>query len=322
MNRVTRKDVAIRAGVTETIVSYVVNNNRYVDKEKRERVEKAIKELGYRPNPLAAALKGKASRHILFIADDLYSEYFGYITGAMEELARVDGYIISLCSDNGDPEFVQRILGWDFDGIVIGSATISTKDIQTLIDSKMPVVLLEINQYPIFNGSYGLINTGLKEGTAEAVRYLLEHGRRSIGFVSSFTEFKEEDYRYLGYKEAINGEELLLSACNAAELQTRFMELKEKTDIDALICRTDTIAAEMLLILRNMKLEVPGDIALIGFNNSRMTKYTQPSLSSIKIDRDGIAREAMGLFKRLRNGEKGIIRVNLKTEMILRNSTN
>lgn len=56
---VTRKDVAQRAGVSETIVSYVLNNNRYVDKTKRERVMQAVKELNYHPNSIARALKGK-----------------------------------------------------------------------------------------------------------------------------------------------------------------------------------------------------------------------------------------------------------------------
>ena len=56
---VTRKDIALEAGVSETIVSYVMNNNRYVDKEKRKRVLEAVEKLGYRPNPIARALKGK-----------------------------------------------------------------------------------------------------------------------------------------------------------------------------------------------------------------------------------------------------------------------
>ena len=63
--RVTRADVAKMAGVSETIVSYVINNNRYVAKEKRQRVEEAVRLLNYRPNNVARALKGKRSNQII-----------------------------------------------------------------------------------------------------------------------------------------------------------------------------------------------------------------------------------------------------------------
>ena len=75
--RVTRADVAKYAGVSETIVSYVLNNNRYVAAEKRERVKKAVAELNYHPNVIARALRKKTSRQILLITDIVIDEFFG-----------------------------------------------------------------------------------------------------------------------------------------------------------------------------------------------------------------------------------------------------
>ena len=74
--KVTRKDVAREAGVSETIVSYVLNKNRYVKEEKRQRVLEAVEKLQYQPNNIARALHGKGSRQILFIAEELSSCYF------------------------------------------------------------------------------------------------------------------------------------------------------------------------------------------------------------------------------------------------------
>ena len=71
--KVTRKDVAREAGVSETIVSYVLNKNRYVKEEKRQRVLEAVEKLQYQPNNIARALHGKGSRQILFIAEELLS---------------------------------------------------------------------------------------------------------------------------------------------------------------------------------------------------------------------------------------------------------
>ena len=85
--RVTRADVAKMAGVSETIVSYVINNNRYVAMEKRKRVEEAVRALNYRPNNIARALKGKHSNQILFIADHITNEYFASIVSEMDKYA-------------------------------------------------------------------------------------------------------------------------------------------------------------------------------------------------------------------------------------------
>ena len=90
--RVTRRDVALRAGVSETVVSYVLNANRYVDSEKKERVLRAVRELGYFPSPVARALKGKDAHHVLFIVDDMISEYFGSIISEMEKLVAAKAF--------------------------------------------------------------------------------------------------------------------------------------------------------------------------------------------------------------------------------------
>ena len=99
--RVTRADVAKAAGVSETIVSYVVNNNRYVAKEKRQRVEDAIAALHYRPNNVARALKGKRSNQLLFIADQITNEYFSRIVSEMDKYAYEARYSAGECGDTG-----------------------------------------------------------------------------------------------------------------------------------------------------------------------------------------------------------------------------
>ena len=81
--KVTRKDVAREAGVSETIVSYVLNKNRYVKEEKRQRVLEAVEKLQYQPNNIARALHGKGSRQILFIAEELSSGYFSELVSQM-----------------------------------------------------------------------------------------------------------------------------------------------------------------------------------------------------------------------------------------------
>ena len=121
--RVTRADVAELAGVSETIVSYVMNNNRYVAKDKRERVEEAVRLLNYRPNNVARALKGKPSNQILFIADHITNEYFASIVNEMDQYAYDAGYLISLCGNRNTQEFVSQVISRQYDGIIISSGS-------------------------------------------------------------------------------------------------------------------------------------------------------------------------------------------------------
>ena len=83
----TRKDVAELAGVSETIVSYVINANRYVSADKKKRVLEAVEKLHYRPNSIARALKGKGNSHVLFITDNVANDYFGRLLQELDSVA-------------------------------------------------------------------------------------------------------------------------------------------------------------------------------------------------------------------------------------------
>ena len=136
--RVTRADVAALAGVSETIVSYVINNNRYVAKDKRERVEEAVRVLNYRPNNVARALKGKPSNQILFIADDITNEYFASIVNEMDQYAYDAGYLISLCGNRNTQEFVSQVISRQYDGIIVSSGSFPAEICGTVYQSRNP----------------------------------------------------------------------------------------------------------------------------------------------------------------------------------------
>ena len=139
--RVTRADVAELAGVSETIVSYVMNNNRYVAKDKRERVEEAVRLLNYRPNNVARALKGKPSNQILFIADHITNEYFASIVNEMDQYAYDAGYLISLCGNRNTQEFVSQVISCQYDGIIISSGSFQADYVEQLTKAGIPVVV-------------------------------------------------------------------------------------------------------------------------------------------------------------------------------------
>ena len=193
---VTRKDVAQRAGVSETIVSYVLNNNRYVDKNKRERVLQAVKELNYHPNSIARALKGKKTNHIVFIADNISTEHFSQLIAVMDHYAYDKGYLISLISNRNDDDFVEQIISRQCDGIIPEAY------IHRFVDVGIAVVVLQNRDYKDLSGT-AVIQTGLYGGARDGVSYLAEQGRKHIVYVDRFSgrgHFSDRsDYRLHGY---------------------------------------------------------------------------------------------------------------------------
>lgn len=155
----SRKDVAELAGVTETIVSYVLNNNRAVKKEKREAVMRAVKELDYKPNRFARALKGKSSKHIILLLDRIRTESVGELITEVDRFSEELGYLISISIIEKSEEFVRKIIDWQVDGVVISSIYFDSHYIQMLVDAGIAVVVFKTREYPDLHGAV-MINTG------------------------------------------------------------------------------------------------------------------------------------------------------------------
>ena len=200
----TRKDVAELAGVSETIVSYVLNNNRCVAEEKRERVLAAVEQLNYKPNNIALALKGKHTNHILFICDNISNEYFGKITEEMARIAYESGYLISLMGSRNDDSFVSHVCSRVFDGIVISSTSFEEKYVLRLIGTGTPVVLLMNREYTkSIVGRAAQIYTGIHSGIKDCVQLLHDMGRQNIAYIDRVSKKRHfstmADWRYNGF---------------------------------------------------------------------------------------------------------------------------
>ncbi len=335
LSRPTRSDVAKEAGVTDTIVSYVINANRYVDREKKQRVHDAIKKLGYRPNTMARALKGKTTNHILFVVDDIQSEHFANIINEIDTLASNKGYFFTLCFDKGDDDFFQRITDGFFDGLVIGSSRFPENKIQELIDLQIPVVLFEIRDYPGLKGSFGKINTGLFDGACQCVQAMFNNGSKNIAYVGgrtyieSYDEIVLEDFRFQGYKSELNRlgleynrENTIVSYKTKTDLKERVIALlQSENQPDAFLCKTDYVACVVMEAIKEYGLSLPRDVSVVGFNDSAMCSFTEPKLSSVKIDRKSAGKKVLELLEGLiHKNENQSYEVLLQSKLIIRDS--
>lgn len=334
VEKVTRKDVAREAGVSETIVSYVLNNNRYVSSEKRRQVLAAVKKLGYKPNPAARALKGKRINQIIFIADQIVTEHFSLLLSEMDKRAYDLGYMITLCQNRNTQTFVNSIIARQYDGVIISSISFSKDYIRQLIDSGIPVVLLENRDYSDIEGA-GKINNGLYNGARQCVQYLASLNRRNIIYIDRFSQrghFSDwNDMRYRGFVDEMKAENLcedplnnFISHCTCMEEVTEKVKqyLHAHETVDAIFGRNDRMACIAMQAAQQLGKKVPEDIAVIGFDNSTLSQFCTPPITSMAIQRDLIAVSAINMLQTMICDHVIPKEDVYPTKLIVRQSTN
>ncbi|MCD7806075.1 MAG: LacI family transcriptional regulator [Lachnospiraceae bacterium] len=330
---ITRKDVAELAGVSVTVVSYVLNNNHYVSQEKRERVLKAVAELQYRPNNIARALKGKGTHNQLFMCDNISNEPFGQIIDEMDRLLYDNEYIISLVHGRNDIKFVNQVISHSFDGVIISSSIFEEKYVLQLIDSGIPTVLLMNREYPNIDGRAAKIYTGLRSGIEASVQLLVAQGRKNILYLDHVGHDggleSPQDGRLQGFLDQmklcgipVTKHSVLSGYTNEGTLAEALRQrLSDGEPIDGIIGRNDQLACVALAAVQQAGRRIPEDIAIIGFDNSRLSHYSSPGLTSVDFDRAAIAREIIGAFNAMERGEKAP-EITLQTSLVRRGSTN
>lgn len=329
--RVTRKHVAQRAGVSETIVSYVLNNNRYVSQDKRERVLHAVEELHYHPNSIARALKGKRSNHILFIADQISNEHFGILVEQMDAIAYDRGYLISLIANRNTEEFVSQVISRQVDGIIISSVSFQEQYVQMLVNSGIPVVLIANKAYHADDVRVSKVYPGMLAGMQDAVQLLIDRGRQNIIYidrVSRHGNFSDmDDLRYLGFCTRMEesglpfSKDSIFTGCATEDELYRALvhRIHSGARIDGVVGRNDNMACVALTALQDCGLNVPGDVSLIGFDNSRVSRIITPHLTTVEINRPAMARAIIDMMDSMLSGGSPS-EAHFSTALIMRDS--
>ncbi len=331
--RVTRADVARHANVSETIVSYVINNNRYVDKDKRLRVEEAIKELKYRPNNVARALKGKNSNQIIFIADQITNEYFSRIVSEMDKFAYEKGYLISLCANRNTTEFVSQVISRQYDGIIISSTSFPEEYVKQFVDANIPLVLFMNRRYHNIPEKVGIIDSGLYSGARDCVKYLINKGKRHILYLdrisSKGSKSTMDDLRLKGFVDQMKESKLdfaedniIAGCCSEEQVESEIIRrIQNGLEVDGIFGRNDILACIAVSALKKLNLRVPEDVFVIGFDNSSISRFCKPMLTTMEMQREEISRAAIDMLQMIIDGKEGNLRASFRTELICREST-
>lgn len=294
--RVTIKDVAQAAGVSTQTVSRVMNKFSYVAGETRQRVEAVVEQLGYHPSTLARSLSQQRSytlgvvtfglkyigpsRTLNGIADK--ADELGYML-LMKEL---DDYTINRVDD-----VIDSLLARQVDGILWVAPEIGNN--HAWIDErleKIPVPVLFLAMQP--REGVPSVSTDNFQGAVMATQHLLDCGRKKIGHISGPLNWWEADERKRGWRETLTAVGLDASEKHCAEgnwscasgEQAFFQLLETFPDMDAVFVGNDQMALSVLRETCRRGINVPDQLAVVGFDNIPESDYFYPSLTTISQD--------------------------------------
>jgi DNA-binding LacI/PurR family transcriptional regulator len=309
----------------------VVNGSDKVTPEIREAVRRAIAELGYVPNPAARSLVTQRTDLFAFVvpepagrvfSDDLF--FPGLIKGAAEELEKADKQLVlTLATAPTSHARIERFVGaGHVDGVMIASMHGADPLPNSLHRMGIPVVA---NGRPLGSSPIPYVDVDHAGGVQTAVAYLLGQGRKRIATIAGPQDMVAGMDRLAGYRKALTGvkrRSLIAVGDFTRESGAEAMRtlLDDDPRLDAVFIASDLMADGALRTLRQAGRRVPDDVAVIGFDDVEVARYTEPPLTTVRQPIAEIGRSLVRQLLRLTAGEPIEPALILPTELVLRES--
>lgn len=323
------KDVAEAAGVSTATVSRVLANKPHVSAKVKKRVMTVVKELNYQPNRVAQSLRSNTSKIIALVVADIENPFFQRVSRAVDDAAQEMGYNVILCNTDEDPVKEKKCLELlkveNVAGIVIAPTKKGVANFDATYSIGVPLVMIDrhVSGFSVDNVLIDNVSSARK-----AVDHLISHGHRKIGgiFGSASTTGQE---RHEGFVNAI-----LDAGLEVDQNLVRFTGPKEDDAYNATLALLDQsvrpeaiftsnslLASGCLQAIRQRKLTIPEDIALVSFDDTSWAKLIDPAITVIEQPIYEIGRTAAEiLIKRIDDPTRSIREIVLQTRLIIRQS--
>lgn len=295
------KEIAELSNVSVATVSRVINQNGRFSKETEERVRAVIKEYGYKTNMVAKSLRMSQSKSIGIIVPNIKNEFFATIALEIENYFFSAGYSVFICNTNGEEEKEQEYLkSLDSKGVdgliyIAGGEDLSLRSLQRDI----PIVC--IDRKSELDTNIAIVESDNYNGGFLATEKLIEEGCRHILMLKSSRHISTIRLRHKGYIAALKKHNIPIQEELMIDLDhTTFEESKETVNrliqegvkFDGIFAVNDWIALGALFSLKENKIKVPESVKLIGFDNISISKYSNPGITTINQDKEGLGEKA------------------------------
>ncbi len=325
---VRMRDVADLAGVGTMTVSRVLNGTARVSEETSSKVYRAIETLKYKPNQVARALRGSRSHTIGVLVPYLYDPFFATCAHAINEVAQSHGCSVILTTTNEDPatelEAVRQMVRRQVDGLIVIPAERSGSVLTSPEFSDLPIVTLD---RPIPDSSFDSVQVKNKEAGTLATDHLIEHGHRRIAFVALSKQLFTMRTRLAGYEAAMRKAGLVPEAhfdCQPQRTVTELLRgLWTRPDRPTAIFAANGLTTRYTLqALAELGVEIPNEIALVGFDDFELAEVMRPPLTVVRQPVAQVGQQGAELLFARMQGDSGAARqrVVLPVELVVRGS--
>lgn len=326
----TIKDIAKLAGVSITTISKVINHKDHdIGKDTKNRVLEIIKQYNYRPNALASGLITKKTGTIGLLVPDISNAFFSEVIQAVENTAMQYGFNVILCNtdDNEEKEleYLNVLRDKRVDGIIFISTFISNhRGIDELADNGMPLVVVDRS---IDNALIKVVQLDNESGGYAAAKHLIQHGHTRVGCITGPLQNRSARDRYEGYVKALReagiafedkyvyeGDYRITSGETAAQAL-----LKE--GVTAIFACNDMMAYGVYRAARDLGLQIPEDLSVVGYDDIYLSEILSPPLSSVRQPTYEIGAASASILIDMINGvEVKEKRTDFKADLSIRKS--
>ncbi|MBA4055816.1 MAG: LacI family transcriptional regulator [Marivirga sp.] len=331
----TIHDIARKLNITASTVSRALNDNPRISEATKKAVQKAAEKLNYQPNHIAAALRNGKSNIIGIIVPNVDRSFFSSVVRGIEEIANKARYNVMICQsyDSYEKEVanVNALLSARVDGIIASYAK-DTKNFDHFLKAKergMPIILFDRSNDEL-EVSHVVADDFL--GAFKATEHLIQQGCKRIAHFTNISAISIYKDRFRGYKEALikhglpyNDSLVIKSNLQLEDGRESMLQLLGLKNMpDGVFSASAFGILGALQVLKEKAINVPEEIALIGFSNEPYTSFTQPALSAVDQHSMRMGNAAAEIFlEEVSDDDKKFMvkKIVLKPELIIRESS-
>ncbi len=335
MKKLSIVDIAKQLNISKTTISFILNNRaqeKRISEELVQKVQDFVKEVGYKPNPIAKSLRTGKTKTIGLMVENIADPFFAAIARHIENKANKNGYKIIYCSTDNDTQKTKALLSMfreqNVDGYIISPPVGVEEEIKSLIESHLPIVCFDRHLHDV---KTDYIEVDNEASTLKATQYLIDQGFKDIAFITFASTQTQMQGRLKGYQEAVKKnslpsyiKEVKFNPDETVVIESILDFLKKHKNLDAVIFGALQAGTSGLKAIKKWAPKRLADLGIISFDDCDVFELFSPSISAIAQPIDQIAEYAIDLLlKRLNNINTSKERKNIiiHTELILRDSS-
>ena len=331
-HRVSLKDLAQQLGVSIATVSRALRNSPEIGHEMQQRVKDLAKKLNYRPNPFAQSLRKEAPKVIGVVVPNLVTHYYAAVLDGIEDEARRAGY--SVISANSHESFederqaIDNFTGLHVEGIIacLAQTTTDYSHFEEISDMGIPLVFFGRT---CLTDRFSSVTANGDEAAQMATQHLIDTGSRRIAFIGGPNHLDMVRRRKHGYLEALRENKMDIDrdlvVCDKIDYEVALHAVEKLLDRenrpDAILAFNDIITFAAFTAIKNKGLNIPEEVALIGFTDDVHAAYVTPRMSAIEDQSREMGITACQLLLKSIGGDPKVYKEIVPQQLVIRETS-